>query len=215
MNYESLTWRDWRWSVSASPLANERSLMNINIHKLQFPHSNRYERTLRRPLGKTKPRRFTATTVVTMVFLRSLPWWFFYRFVINCPAWRTHRSVGVSGEPNVIPPLRRYSARGWTDRVTRTDPDVWLLMWANVPRGSQGITAPWLGSVPEQTARNRRRWVSDIWPRTPAAPPIPDQRWSASVVASSALYLGNSVVTALHRALSSLMAWVWLNVLLI
>jgi len=41
----------------------------------------------------------------------------------------------------------------------------------NIPRGSQGNTAPWLGPVPERTARTRRRWVSNICPRTPAVCP--------------------------------------------
>lgn len=77
-------------------------------------------------------------------------------------------------------------------------------MWSNVPRRSQGIKAPWLGSVPEQTARNRRRWVSDIWPQTPAVSPDPVDNVlcrlgdeNASVVASNALFRELSSVETL------------------
>jgi len=74
--------------------------------------------------------------------------------IMECPALRDG-SVGVSVR--------------WAERQKNTDgcrcPSV------NIPRGSQGNTAPWLGPVPERTARTRRRWVSNICPRTPAVCP--------------------------------------------
>lgn len=155
--------------------------------------------TLRRPLGKTKPRRFTATiTVVTMLFLRSLTWWFF----IGLRDARIARWVCPVNQTSY---LRRYSAsvpRGWPSHT-----DGSRCLTVNVSKRSAQISGNWSamarvgtgadGAEPEEVS------VRYLTANTGCVSEPSDQRfvktrrWDASVVASDALFRELSSVETL------------------